>query len=141
MAAGSPCSITPNTEPHVGIFFYIAGTLHIESTPISRAENRGNDFLIHPGDHASYWETDLKGTIPEHRTKSYDFFPRGRTAYSVTDKVFLLHHDICIPRERIAEVMKILNLPIGRTHIDLDSHYRCAACNGDYVSDSIWELD
>ena len=107
--------------------------------PLSQAEERGEEFLIHPGDHISYWETALHNMIPGIRGKSYDFFPRGRVAYSIRDDRFLLHHDICIPQEKIAKVMKIMNLPRSKTKIDLDSHYRCAGCNGNYVSDSIWD--
>jgi hypothetical protein len=131
----------PAKEPHVGIFFYAKGSLYIESTPLSQAEQRGEDFLIHADDHKYYWETTLAPSTSEHRDKSYDFFPRGRVAYSVRDGIFLLHHDICIPQTKIAEVIHIMNLPAALTHIDLDVHYRCASCNGSYVSDSIWEED
>ena len=129
-------------EPHVGIFFCANSSLHIESTPLSQAEQRGEVFLIHAGDHKYYWENALAPSIPGHRDKSYDFFPRGRVAYSIKDGKFLLYHDICIPQTQITEVMVIMNLPEPPgTVIDLDVHYRCASCNGDYVSDSIWEED
>src|SRR5271157_4150153 len=76
-------------EPHVGIFFYADSSLHIESTPLSQAEQRGEDFLIHAGDHKYYWENTLAPSIPGYRDKSYDFFPRGRVAYSIKDRKFL----------------------------------------------------
>jgi|WetSurMetagenome_2_1015567.scaffolds.fasta_scaffold299083_2 hypothetical protein len=139
MVTRKPVSKRSSREPHVGIFFYVDRALHIESTPLAQAERRGEDFLIHPGDHASYWDMALRSAMPEHKLKSYDFFPRGRVAYSVRDDRFLLFHDICIPERRIAKVMEIMNLPRSQTKIDLDSHYRCAGCNGNYVSDSIWE--
>jgi len=127
-------------EPHVGIFFYANSSLHIESTPLSQAEQRGEDFLIHPGDHKYYWENTLAPSISGCRDKSYDFFPRGRVAYSIKDRKFLLYHDICIPRTQIEEAMAIMNLPEPpATVIELDVHYRCASCNENYVSDSIWE--
>ena len=130
----------PAKEPHVGIFFYANSSLHIESTPLSQAEQRGEDFLIHAGDHKYYWENTLAPSIPGHRDKSYDFFPRGRVAYSIKDGKFLLYHDICIPQTQITEVMAIMNLPEPpATVIELDVHYRCASCNENYVSDSIWE--
>lgn len=115
------------------------GVLHVESTPLSRAERRGEEFLIHPSDHISYWETVFINMMPGLKGKSYDFFPRGRVAYSIRDDRFLLFHDICIPQEKIAKVMEIMNLPQSNTKIGLDSHYRCAGCNGNYVSDSIWD--
>ncbi len=132
----------PAKEPHVGIFFYANSSLHIESTPLSQAEQRGEDFLIHAGDHKYYWENTLAPSISAHRDKSYDFFPRGRVAYSIKDGKFLLYHDICIPQTQITEVMAIMNLPEPPgTVIGLDVHYRCASCNENYVSDSIWEED
>jgi len=127
-------------EPLVGIFFYANSSLHIESTPLSQAERRGEDFLLHAGDLKYYWENTLAPSIPGHRDKSYDFFPRGRVVYSIKDGKFLLYHDICIPQTQITGVMAIMNLPEPPdTVIDLDVHYRCASCNGNYVSDSIWE--
>jgi hypothetical protein len=134
-----PESKVSANEPHVGIFFYVNRILHIESTPLSQAECRGDDFLIHPSDHISYWETALVNTIPGLKGKSYDFYPRGRVAYSIRNDKFLLHHDICIPEKKIAKVMKMMNLRRSQTKIDLDAHYRCAGCNGNYVSDSIWD--
>ncbi|MGO9566799.1 MAG: hypothetical protein ACLP5H_04575 [Desulfomonilaceae bacterium] len=135
-------SIESAKEPHVGIFFYANSSLHIESTPLSQAEQRGEDILIHGGDHKYYWENTLAQSTPGHRDKSYDFFPRGRVAYSIKDAKFYLYHDICIPQTQIKEVMAIMNLPEPpATVIDLDGNYRCASCNGNYVSDSIWEQD
>ena len=54
-------------EPHVGIFFYVNSSLFVESTPLSQAEQRGDDVIIHAGDHKYYWENTLAPSIPGHQ--------------------------------------------------------------------------
>jgi hypothetical protein len=142
MAPETPQPKRPEKEPHVGIFFYVKGTLHIESTPVSQAERRRGDFVVHSGDHISFWESVLTRVTQEQNMKSYDHYPRGRVEYSLREGKFILYHDICIAQNKVAELIEIMNLPqLQTTKVELDSHYRCASCNVNYVSDSIWNGD
>ena len=113
--------------PQVGIIYLVRGKLFIDSTPLALAGHYG-DSMIHERDHISYWaELVASGRVPNGE---YEEFPRGRVAYDTKSGQFTLLADKCI-LSRKAIVRKILagmNLPVGRTQIGTDSHYRCFRC-------------
>ena len=130
--------MTEDHEPEVGIFFVVGDELFIESTPLGAAESYGEDFLIHPGDHASFWKRIIK--LKESFSDiSYDYYPRGRALFNVKKNRYWVYLDKCALRDpgMIAEIISEFHLPEDKTEIRQDSDYRCHNCNLHYVSDAI----
>jgi hypothetical protein len=129
-------------QPHVGLFFYVEDELVMLSSPISEGENDG-DFINDPRGHSDCWEalrTEPQNSIVyNNRTKSYDFYPRGRCLYRSNDDRYLLYVDRCIltKPDVIDEIKRVLSLPLGKTDVKLDRQYQCAVCNPNYVPDDV----
>lgn len=126
----------------MGLFFYVEGELVILSTPLSEGENDG-DFINDPRGHSDCWEAlrtePDNSTVRRNRAKSYDFYPRGRCLYRVRDDRYLLYVDRCILRKAdvIEEIIRLFHIPRGKTDVELDLQYQCAACNPHYVPDDV----
>ena len=109
----------------VCLFFYVNGQFLIHGCDLAEAESYG-DFLIYPGSHFEIWDRYYAGRYHV----DYDFFPRGRVAYSKSRQTFQILSDRCIA----AEVQRF-----AREHYDrpftlgLDEHYQCRRCNKEYV--------
>ena len=130
--------MTDADHPEVGIFFVIKNELFIESTPLSLAEPYGDDFLIHPGDHAHFWKEVIR--VKEALSGSpYDYFPRGRVLFNVKEGRYWVYVDKCTLRDSkmVAEIFSRFRLPEEETEVRLDSHYQCHACNPLYVPDAM----
>jgi hypothetical protein len=115
-------------EPRVGIFWLLNGTLLIDGTLLSAAEEYG-DFKTHPGSHISVWEQFRQnGTAPPEM--EYEEAPRGRVMYNTRTRRFTLFADKCILKDKrlVSHIVSKLNLPSKNTDSGTDSHYRCFAC-------------
>jgi hypothetical protein len=117
------------TATQVGIIYLIKGKLLIDSTPLAEAGHYG-DSAIHEREHISYWaELVESGEVPN---SEYEEFPRGRVAYDTKTRKYTLLADRCIlgKKSLVAKIVSRLNLPVGRTKINTDPHYRCFRCLG-----------
>jgi hypothetical protein len=129
-------------EAHVGLFFYVEDELVILSVPVSEGENDGdfvNDRRGHPDSWPSIAKSLEKAGGRTYRSRSYDFYPRGRCVYSSKNDQFFLYADRCILRDPnlVEQLIKNLNLPSERVTTDRDPHYKCAQCNPHYVPDDV----
>ena len=70
---------------------------------------------------------------------SYDYFPRGRVLFTVKEGRYWVYVDRCTHSDPviIAEIVGEFGLPEEKFEVRLDSHYRCHACNPQYVPDAI----
>jgi hypothetical protein len=132
---------THMTDPNhseVGIFYVVNSELFRESTPLSLAEPYGDDFLIYPGGHAQFWEEVMR-LNKALSGASYDYFPRGRVLFNVKQGRYWVYVDQCALRNptTVAKILSKFRLPPEKTEVSLDSHYKCHACNPEYVSDAI----
>jgi len=116
------------TEPRLGIFWLIDGTLLMDSAPLSECEPYG-DHLNFPGSHLVVWERwtrlgKVRGEV------EYEEPARGRVIYDTRAEHFTLLADKCILDrvELIAQIKKELNLSRRSTSLARDSHYRCSKC-------------
>jgi hypothetical protein len=115
--------------PEVGIIYLVGEKLWIDSTAVARAMNLG-DYAIHERDHQRYWEQLVKrGDCPDTRD---DRYPRGRVSYNRGSGKFTLLADRCIlgKKSLVSKILSRMNLPVGGTKLDRDSHYRCYRCLG-----------
>ena len=69
-------------EPKVGIFWLSDGNLVIDSTLLSKAEDYGGAFKIHPGDHCSVWEKVSARRNRSCRMSTTAWITRGEAAPS-----------------------------------------------------------
>ncbi|HXN18460.1 MAG TPA: hypothetical protein VN875_09035 [Candidatus Binatus sp.] len=119
----------PTRAPEVGIIYLVGKKLWIYSTPVARAMNFGGN-LIHKRDHQRYWEQLVKrGDGPD---TGDDRYPRGRVSYNGGSGKFTLLADRCIlgKKSLVSKILSRMNLPVGGTKLDRDSHYRCYRCLG-----------
>jgi hypothetical protein len=114
--------------PQVGIFWLLGNRLLIESTPVNQAEDY-SEFKIHPGGHDEVWEMFQRDGIAPVDLE-YDEVPRGRVAYNVRTKQFLLLADGCILKQTLLvdQIKARMNLPPDNTKVGKDDHYRCPSC-------------
>jgi hypothetical protein len=115
--------------PQVGIVYLVGDKLWIDSTPVAEAGSYG-DFAIHEHDHISYWAELVKsGKVP---SSEYEEFPRGRVSCDTKIGQFTLLADRCIlgKKSLVRKILSRMNLPVGGTKTDTDSHYRCYRCLG-----------
>jgi hypothetical protein len=114
----------------VGIFWLTDGGLLLDTVPLDRAENYG-DCKNYPLGHFARWEQLQRlGLAP--MDVPYELFPRGRSVFNMRSERFLLLADPCILK-RTALVKKIITgmeLPLKKTDVGTDSHYRCYKCLG-----------
>ena len=114
-------------RPEVGIIYVVGTKLWIDATPLAEA-GRFSDFAIHERDHYQYWaQLVSSGAVPD---AEYEEHPRGRVSYNEKSGKYTLLADRCIlGRESlVSRILSGMNLPIGGTKIDTDSHYRCYRC-------------
>lgn len=106
----------------VGLFFYVGHEFVFYGTPLADAEKYG-DFLIHNESHLEAWNR-------LHYKCDYDYYPRGRVVYRITDDTFIIYYDRCIADEiwEIAEKYRDY-----KVKFELDEHYCCHNCNENYV--------
>jgi hypothetical protein len=117
----------PTRAPEVGIIYLAGEKLWIDSTAVARAMNFG-DYAIHERDHQRYWEQLVKrGDAPD---TGDDRYPRGRVSYNRGSGKFTLLADRCIlgRKSLVSKILSRMNLPVGGTKLDSDSHYRCYLC-------------
>lgn len=116
-------------EPKVGVIYLVKGKLLIDSTPLSKAVWYG-DHLIHDRNHDEYWAQLVgAGTVSDDE---YEKHPRGRVAFNEKTGLYTLLADRCIlgKKSLVAKIVSHMSLPVGRTKIDMDPHYRCYRCLG-----------
>ena len=117
----------PNQEPQVGIFWWVAGELIFDVTPLGQAERYG-DHLTHSGSHIDVWERlQQTGKVPHEA--EYEEYPRGRVTYEVETATFSLLADRCIlgRKDLVLQIKERMHLP-KKTLTWTDSHYRCSEC-------------
>jgi hypothetical protein len=115
-------------EPHVGIFWLFNGKLIFDTTLVSKGEAYG-DHVGHAASHIDYWaEIQRKGLVPPE--SEYEEFPRGRVMHHPASGEFTILADKCITdrKELVGEIKKTLHLPMNKTKIGSDPHYRCFFC-------------
>lgn len=113
------------SEPHVGIFWLVDGTLLTDSTLLNQSEPYG-DHLTHPRSHIDVWEGWQKlGKVPVD--VPYEEPPRGRVVFNRKTSESVLLADKCILERKsvVAKITKALGLPKNVT-LGSDSHYRCS---------------
>jgi hypothetical protein len=115
--------------PKVGIVFFHAGCLWVDSTPVDNAIPYG-EVLTHGKGHDLYWgELQARGVVP--KDVEYDEVPRGRVCYNTRSRIYHLYLDRCILRnkEMVRKIIRSMTLPPAPlTEISTDSHYRCPGC-------------
>lgn len=116
-------------ESKVGIIFLVRTKLLFDSTPLSQAGHYGH-HLIHERGHDEYWGQLVKmGAV---QGAEYEEYPRGRVAYDTRLGKFTLLADKCILDKKsiVRKIVSVMNLPVGGTETETDSHYRCFHCLG-----------
>jgi hypothetical protein len=118
----------PCNAPQVGIFFFFANRLWIESTPMEMAGNYGA-CKVHDGNHVDYWERLISERLVPG-DEEYQNIPRGRIIFDASSGRYLLLLDRCILRQKnvVAMIKRQMGLPLRKTDTDTDSHYRCCEC-------------
>ena len=115
-------------EPHVGIFWLVKGKLILDSTTLNEAEPYG-DHVTHPRSHIDVWQQYQRlGKVPPEC--EYEEHPRGRVMHHPKSGEFMILADKCITdhKELVSEIKKTLHLPVKKTKIGSDPHYRCFFC-------------
>jgi hypothetical protein len=117
----------PATEPRLGIFWLVKGSLLLDSVPVSECEKYG-DHMNYPRGHNRVWEDWQQiGKVPVE--SEYEEYARGRVMCDTGAKQFSLFADRCILKRKdlIAAIKKELHLP-KQTKLGTDPHYRCFHC-------------
>ena len=129
LRAQSTTTRSQRRTPKVGIIYLVGRKLWIDETPLNKAGHFGN-FAIHERDHISYWAELVKGG--DVLNSEYEEYPRGRVAYDSKAGKFTLLADRCIlgKKRLVTKILSRMNLPVGRTKVDTDNHYRCHRCLG-----------
>jgi hypothetical protein len=115
-------------KPQVGIFWLVKNRLLIDSSPLDQAEPYG-EHLTHPRSHIDVWTQFQRiGKVPHE--SEYEEFPRGRVMHHLASGEFTILADKCIldRKELVSEIKKTLHLPVKKTKIGSDPHYRCFFC-------------
>jgi hypothetical protein len=105
----------------------VNGRLILDASPLSAAEPYG-DCLTHRNSHIDFWEEQQRiGALP--RDTECEEFPRGRVTANLKAHEFYLLADRCILKDKatVAKIRNEMRLP-EHIIIDIDQHYRCAAC-------------
>ena len=114
----------------VGLFFFVNDNFAFSGCPLAKAEKYG-DFLIYPESHLDVWDRYECLSYTKNKIRvDYDYYPRGRVVYSITDETFIIYYDKCIEKEmyRITEEYKNC-----KYILKLDEHYCCHRCNHNYA--------
>jgi len=124
----------PGREPLVGIYFVVRGEVLIDAVELEDAEPYGD--ALQSGGHNDFHES-LRPRTPIERlfkSRSYDYFPRGRIVYFPASSRFRLYFDRCLSKESIQEVIRLFCIENKYVELCPDEHYQCAVCNRHYVS-------
>ena len=128
--AGSSDNKSRSIAPKVGLFFYVEGRFAFSGCELSEAETYG-DFLIFPESHFDVWNKHNYLQARNIKKKvDYDYYPRGRVVYRISDETFIIYYDKCVENDihRLARVYKD-----WKVLFELDEHYCCHGCNTNYV--------
>jgi hypothetical protein len=108
------------SAPMVGIFYFVRGKLLIEGSLLSEGESYGSS-ITHARAHTTMWSELIEAG--QVLRAPYEENPRGRVNYHRDTERFTLMADWCIRNQNglIAEIMKQLHLPKGRTDVRSDS--------------------
>ena len=114
--------------PQVGIIFFFANRLWIESTPVEKADKYA-ECKIHDGNHIEFWERLISERLVPG-DEEYQNVPRGRVIFNSSSGRFLLLLDRCILRKKnvVAAIKRQMGLPSKETDMSTDLHYRCSEC-------------
>ncbi|MCW5827866.1 MAG: hypothetical protein KIT79_00990 [Deltaproteobacteria bacterium] len=91
-------------------------------TPLGKSESYGR-FRNHPEGHLEQWEhwaLEKGGLFAE---TDYDDWPRGRIVYDEESRIYLLYVDPQLQKFS-DRVIRHFSLPVKRTKILYDEHYR-----------------
>lgn len=104
----------------VGVFFVIQNELLLHTCTLEEAlADKG--FLVYPASYEKVWKEHY------HRLYHvrYNFFPRGRIAYSVEFEYYLIYHGRCSQNQAV-EIGK--SYPEGSYQLVYDPSCRCHRC-------------
>lgn len=116
----------------VGIFFYVDGDIIMDAVPAGLGEPYGE--AVQHGGHYEFWDALIPKSLSERKLKSrpYDAYPRGRVVFFPRKNLFLLYADRCLKKDAINEIKDKFGLVTFEC--GTDEHYRCAACNPNFLS-------
>lgn len=117
------------SEPHVGLFYVVAGKLHWEGIPTEQA-GTSEYVKIYAKKHAAYWEELVVRLEPYFRKYDPYHFPRGRVVFSTQEGIYRLLADNCILEnpELIKRIVSEMKLPEAEVKISWDIDCECAEC-------------
>lgn len=111
----------------VALFFYDGKEFLTAGCSIEDAEKYGQ-FRNYPESHFDVWEKHFEAS---HNGKEYDYYPRGRVIYRVTDGAYLIYCDKCIKEIVRRQILPMY--PRDKVLLLHDYHYQCYKCNMNYV--------
>ena len=125
------------SEPSVGIFWGVRNgselDLVTDHTPLPQAEAYG-DALTHPRGHSEVWDAwqhlgparaARLGLPAAISCSEYDEHPRGRIVYDTVAETFIVYADRRLQTSAfLARIIAAFCLPVARTVVRSDSHYR-----------------
>ena len=116
---------------HVGIFFYVAGKLILDSVPVEKGEPYA-DAMGH-GAHYEFWLGCVPRNATERRFKErvYDAFPRGRIVCFPRRDLFVLYADRCLNAKALLRIAA--KFGIHNPELRTDEHYQCSGCNKNFI--------
>jgi hypothetical protein len=120
-------NFTSKESPSVGIFWLFRGKLIINATPVTQAEDYG-DNKTHARSHIDYWTLlQRQGVVPAET--EYEEPPRGRVTFNTKTERFTLYADRCIlcSEDAVKKLVRKMHLPANTT-TNTDLHYRCSRC-------------
>ena len=110
-------------EYTVGIFWYI-DQLFITKLQKKEPDNLSLKTGKVDSDYSHFYMWDAVSVA--FPCADFATFPRGRVIYDLTDKIYIIYSDVCIPDKEIkhfAKRNKLMPFLISR-----DEHYRCDSC-------------
>jgi hypothetical protein len=127
------------SEPYVGIFYYINSRLHLEGVPMTQATTSGY-VRVYPKEHADYWHDCIVEQLPHLRPHGPDHYPRGRVVFSPQEGIFRLQADKCILQDSgvIKKIVSEMRLPESKVKLSLAEDCECAACKAERTRYRTW---
>ena len=121
-------------QPMLGIFWIYRGQIIEFSVPAAGIPPIGG-FKDSSYDHAAYWK-QVCSMHPELKGKEYWTVPRGRVTYTANG----VYHVVMSTKNAanrilLARIMRLFNLPQGRTIAVADAHYNDMPQNMDDFDD------
>jgi hypothetical protein len=109
----------------VGLFFIVYNDLFLHSCEFVESEPYG-DFLNYPLSHDEIWRENYQ----KKYHVDFDYYPRGRIVYNISEQRYILYYDGCIENE----AKKLQNLfSDNACQISRDEHYQCHKCCEGYI--------